>query len=693
MTPFDQSTADPTPTACKDFVRTLVRSLRRTSIDTTPDAGDLDHEDDWSHVGHTLETRREVDPVVVGAAVLLATRLAPLPLLLDRYEREATVAILEVQEAEWMEPIAKALAACFDLSGAKPYRRPNGSQAVPSHVGSSKEPVVVVAPRDRASRSNFRDGKVARAFQEHRSLVGIATSHESNLPADLVAASQERFVLGGLDAAGIGMVVEHVVGTAPRCSVPGDVAAALRPSDLGIAVHPARGADGSIDRLTELVSKRLKTTFPKEGPKLESLAGYGAAREWGLSTAADLAAYARGDLTWSACEPGVLLAGPPGTGKTMFAAAMARQAGVPMMAGSLAQWQAAGEAHLGSTLAAMRGFFNAARRAAPCVALIDELDSFGDRRLFDARHRQYSTQIVNGLLECLDGDGGRDGVLIVGTTNDPERIDAAIVRSGRFDRCISIPLPSISDIASILRHHLGEDLADVDLGDIARRAVGCTGADCAAWVRRARGRARRSKRALRSADLSSEMNPLEEGSGRSDDLRAAVHEGGHAIVAHALGFQVRSVAINRITSTGGATWLQDLGPYPTAGTLHDLLVVHLAGRAAEVLVLGCPSIGSATDLAAATEICSRMHCSWGLAGSILVRRHDVLSDELAASVQRDLDRAYAAARTIVEQHRVGLDLLIRELVERRALDQAELASLIGHMIQFGRSHDMHVSDR
>ena len=355
--------------------------------------------------------------------------------------------------------------------------------------------------------------------------------------------------------------------------------------------------------------------------------------------------------------------------------------------------QAAGEAHSGSTLAAMRGFFDAARRAAPCVALIDELNSFGDRRLFDARHRQHSTQIGNGLLECLDGDGRRDGVLIAGTTNDPERIDAAIVRSGRFDRCISIPLPSISDIAAILRHHLGKDLADVELGDIARRAAGCTGADCAARVRQARGRARRSNRALRSVDLSSEMNSLEEVSGRSDDRRAAVHEGGHAIVAHALGFQVRSVAINRISSTGGATWLQDLGPYPTEGTFHDLLVVHLAGRPAEVLVLGCPSIGSATDLAAATEICSRMHCSWGLAGSILVRRHDVLSDELTASIRRDLDRAYAAARTIVEVHRVALDMLIRKLVERRALDQLELDSFIGHLIPFDRSRDMHVYDR
>ncbi|WCS24867.1 AAA family ATPase [Methylobacterium sp. NMS14P] len=324
---------------------------------------------------------------------------------------------------------------------------------------------------------------------------------------------------------------------------------------------------------------------------------------------------------------------------------------------------------------AMREFFDAARKAAPCVALIDEVDSFGDRRRFIEHDRHYWTMVVNGFLESLDA-AGRAGILLIGTTNDPDRIDPAILRSGRFERCFRIAPPSVSDLAAILRHHLGRDLAAADLNAAARRAVGGTGADCAAWVRRARSRARRANRELLTSDLIAEIDVLQALPSRADDHRAAVHEGGHAVVAHALGFELGTIAIHGAFGTGGMTDVRRRDMYPTDEELHELLVVHLAGRAAEILVLGRPSTGSEKDLAEATEISLRMHCRWGLKGSLAVRPKPMSSDDMS-SVELDLRQASATATSILTERRTELDRLVELLTRRRALDDADLTSLLG----------------
>jgi len=412
------------------------------------------------------------------------------------------------------------------------------------------------------------------------------------------------------------------------------------------------------------------------GPKLEDLAGYGTALEWGLGTASDLAAYARGELDWKACERGILLAGPPGTGKTLFAGAMARQAGIPVVSGSLAQWQSAGEAHLGTTLKAMRGFFEAAATAAPCIALIDELDSFGDRRHFHDRNRQYASQVVNGFLECLDGQGNRAGVFLVGTTNIPERIDPAILRSGRFDRCMRIDLPSIGDLAAILRHHLGSDLPDVDLGQVARSAFGCTGADCAAGVRRARGRARRAGRPIRLSDLLTEFGVGSSGVDYSLERRAAIHESGHAVVASNLGVAIDGISLHPADDEAIARiWCRPTGQ-STAAAVRDLLEVALAGRAAEVVMLGAPSANAASDLQMATTICRNMHCRWGLGTRLSVCDADRPPRAVDEAVERSLQAAMRRAVRHLSAHRADLHRLADTLLERRSLDGAEIALLL-----------------
>ena len=610
-------------------------------------------------------------PEVIGATILLGMALTAREGLEGRIRSSAPVVIVEVPHEDWVEPMATSLAAVFGADSAL-----RGSKAHTA-LGSRTGPMVVApGSRGRHLDSDSRS-RTARAMREHRTLIGVTAKSFAALPDDLLRACEERLVIGRLDPDAVELLLEHIVGNAPSGRLSEEAASQIEPADLRIAIHPARGAEGALDRLSAVLTKRLRRSRTTDVPLLQDLAGYGAAREWGLAAAADLAAYARHVLPWAACESAVLLAGIPGTGKSSFAGALARQAGVPLFAGSLAQWQSAGEAHLGTTLKTMRGFFEAARTAAPCVALIDELDSFGDRRNFDGYARQYWTKLVNGLLECLDGAAARDGVLLVGTTNHRDRIDPAILRSGRFDRCITIAPPTISDLAAILRHHLGPDVADVDLTDAARRAVGGTGADCAAWVRRAQGRARRADRDLSLTDLLVEIDATDTAPTEADELRAAVHESGHAVVAYVLGFGLRTVTLYRDAERGAETWIRARHMYPTRADLRDLLAVHLAGRAAEMLAFSEPTNGSASDLVKATEICGHMHCSWGLEGRIAVRSVARMPDSVATAVEQDLRQVSNVATTILQVHKAGFDRLVEALIARRALDGAEIAATIG----------------
>ena len=615
---------------------------------------------------------RMVGPDVVGATILLSRALASCPGLAEAMDEGAPVVTIEVPHSDWIDPMATAAATCFGI--APPLeRRPYRPAAAPRN-GPGRAIVLSGSARRRTCGEVIAGA--AKAFRDHRPLIGIASIPRLDLPDEVLRACDHALAVGTLDSAATALLVEAVVGRSPTTSIAAEIAEAAQPADLRIAVHRSRGADGSSERLAAVVGRRLRSSRTAEGPRLEDLAGYGAAAEWGLAAAADLVAYGRGLLEWSGCQPGVLLAGLPGTGKTIFARALARQAGVPLHSGSLAQWQADGEAHLGTTLKSMRRFFEEARKAAPCIALVDELDSFGDRRRLAEPNRTYHVQVVNAFLECLDGDGGRAGVVLVGTTNDPGSIDPAILRSGRFDRCIEIPLPSTNDLKEILRYHLGGDLADVDLADAARRSFGGSGADCASWVRRARGRARRSGRPIRLADLTDEIGAAESDAGPEEARRIAVHESGHALLAWVLGMAVGDMTLSSAGRAGSAATCVRLPDVPTAAVVVDVLTVTLGGRAAEILEFGAPSAGAASDLAMATEICGRMHCRWGLGANLAVCDPAHAPESARTAVEETLHQAMERAIRTLSDRRCDLNRLTEALLERGSLLGAEVVTLL-----------------
>ncbi|GGD80864.1 AAA family ATPase [Rhizobium anhuiense] len=190
--------------------------------------------------------------------------------------------------------------------------------------------------------------------------------------------------------------------------------------------------------------------------RVETLTGYGAATEWALGLKTDLADYLGGELVWSQMSTKLLLSGPPGTGKTTFARALCNSLQVPLVVTSVSTWLQ-GE-YLHDVLDRMADTFAEARRQAPCILFIDEIDGIGQRASASRPYADYWNACVNKLLELLDGALKTDGVIVVGATNRPEEIDEAIRRSGRLETHIEIPRPDIPTLAGILAHHLGNDL-------------------------------------------------------------------------------------------------------------------------------------------------------------------------------------------------------------------------------------------
>jgi cell division protease FtsH len=474
----------------------------------------------------------------------------------------------------------------------------------------------------------------------------------------------------------------------------------------------SRGAGGGLQGALGVGRSRAKV-FDEERPSttFADVAGYEGAKAEIAEVVDFLRQPERYTRVGAMVPRGVLMVGPPGTGKTLLARAVAGEAHVPFFSVTGSGFV---ELFVGVGASRVRDLFEQARKRAPAIIFIDEVDAIGQRRAGSGAvvSNDEREQTLNQLLAEMDGFEPSAGIVVLAATNRPEILDPALLRPGRFDRQVTIPLPNASERAAILAVHCrGKKLAaDVDLDAIARGTPGFSGADLANLTNEAAIFAVREGRdVISAADFDAARDRIilgrREGSNvllPEEKHAVAVHESGHALVA-ALAKQADPVAKVTILPAGqtlGVTEQLPLVERHMYGEdyLHDSLTVRLGGRAAELVVLGQGSTGAANDLAGATDLATKMVREFGLSktlgpvgypegGSVFLGGGGpgMSSRPFAEATQAEIDREVAqllreAEKRAVElltDHRSVLDALTNLLLEDETVDGAEVYRLAG----------------
>jgi cell division protease FtsH len=475
----------------------------------------------------------------------------------------------------------------------------------------------------------------------------------------------------------------------------------------------SRGAAGQLQGVLGVGKSRAKV-FDEERPSttFADVAGYDGAKSEISEVVDFLRASERYARAGAVVPRGVLMVGPPGTGKTLLARAVAGEAAVPFFSVTGSSFV---EMFVGVGAARVRDLFNEARKRAPAIIFIDEIDAIGQRRAGQGAlvANDEREQTLNQLLAEMDGFEPVMGIVVLAATNRPEVLDPALLRPGRFDRQVTIPLPDVNERAAILVVHCqGKRLApDVDLGAVARGTPGFSGADLANLANEAAIFAVRGNReVITASDFDAARDRIilgrREGSNvllPEEKHAVAVHESGHALVAalceHA--DPVAKVTILPAGQTLGVTEQLPLVERHMYGEdyLLDSLAVRLGGRAAELVVLGQGSTGAGNDLAGATELATKMVREFGLSqalgpigypegGSVFLggggpglssRPYaEATQAAIDGEVSRLLRQAEERAVDLLKDHRAELDALVDLLLVRETVDGSDVYLLADH---------------
>ncbi len=394
----------------------------------------------------------------------------------------------------------------------------------------------------------------------------------------------------------------------------------------------------------------------------------------------------------AAMPKGILLVGPPGTGKTMLAKAVAGEANVPFFSMSGSEFV---EMFVGMGASKVRDLFKQAKEKAPCIVFIDEIDAIGKKRDGQMGGNDEREQTLNQLLTEMDGFEGNTGVIILAATNRPESLDPALTRPGRFDRRVPVELPDLQGREAILRVHAKKIKVaeDVDYGKIARMASGASGAELANIVNEAALRAVRSgRRYATQSDLEESVEVVIAGYQKKNAIltdrekwTVAYHETGHALVA---AMQTHSAPVQKITiipRTSGAlgyTMQVDEGNHYllTKEEIENKIATYTGGRAAEEVVFGTVSTGASNDIEQATKLARAMITRYGMTEEFdMVALETVQNQYLGgdAALSCSAETAAAVDRQVVELVRAAHQKALGLLRE----NESKLRELAGYLLE------------
>ena len=391
---------------------------------------------------------------------------------------------------------------------------------------------------------------------------------------------------------------------------------------------------------------------------------------------------------------GVLLYGKPGTGKTLIAKAIAGEADVPFISMSGSEFI---EMFAGLGASRVRKLFDKARKLSPCIVFIDEIDAIGARRTSNSGAETENNQTLNQLLVEMDGFSSEETIIVLAATNRPEMLDKALLRPGRFDRQITIPVPDLKGRLEILKIHAEDKrLADdVNLESIAEDTAGFTGAELANILNEAAIIATINKHEeIENSDIEEAVKKVTVGLEKKtrvysekDKKLTAYHEAGHAVVSRYLPTQtdVKEVSIIPRGIAGGYTmYKSDEDKYYISKTeMKEKLVALLGGRAAEKLVLDDISTGASNDIEVATKIAREMVTKYGMSDNLgpidfqgkeqndmFVFGEDI-GDKIGAEVKSLIDEAYNNAQRLLIEHRDKLDIIAQTLLSKEKINEQE----------------------
>ncbi len=391
---------------------------------------------------------------------------------------------------------------------------------------------------------------------------------------------------------------------------------------------------------------------------------------------------------------GVLLYGKPGTGKTLIAKAIAGEADVPFISMSGSEFI---EMFAGLGASRVRKLFDKARKLAPCIVFIDEIDAIGSRRTSNSGAETENNQTLNQLLVEMDGFSSEETIIVLAATNRPEMLDKALLRPGRFDRQITIPAPDLKGRLEILKIH-GKDkkiAEDVNLESIAEDTAGFTGAELANILNEAAIIATKNKHeAIENDDIEEAVKKVTVGIEKrtrvysdKDKRLTAYHEAGHAVVSRYLETQaeVKEISIIPRGAAGGYTMQKtDEDKYYISKTeMQEKLIMLLGGRAAERLVLDDISTGASNDIEVATKIARDMVTKYGMSEALgpidfqgkepyeMQMFGENIGDKIGQEVKILIDTAYNDAQMLLKQHRDKLDMIAEALLQKEKINEKD----------------------